>query len=71
MIEAKCNKGICEISMSGNLSELSADTITIVHLVFKSIFDSNTLSAMLFRNYIEENIDHAFIMCDEDKEDVE
>lgn len=64
MVELKCNRGNTETTLHGDIAEIGADMLTLLHVVFRRIFEDNTMGAMTFRACIEANIEDAFTLTD-------
>lgn len=62
MIDIKCDHGDIEAEINGDVAELSADMLTMIHSVYSRLFEESTLNAMLFRACMEERIQDAFII---------
>lgn len=60
MIKASCNKGEMELNLNGDLSELYADTLTILNTIYTALADDNLVCATLYRDMIENSISSAF-----------
>ena len=69
MIKASCDKGDMEITLNGDLSELYADTLTILNTIYTTLADDNLMCATLYRDLIERSISSAFIYNDNREED--
>lgn len=56
MLEVSTVGGNTDIAIHGTLSELAADTLTVIKAVHKELFDENPIDAVLFRKMITRAI---------------
>lgn len=61
MIKAECNKGDMEISLGGDVIELSADMCTILCRVYNMLYEQNTIQATFFRDCVENAINNNMV----------
>ena len=66
MVDLKCDHGDVNITINGDVAELGADVLTILHVMFRRIFSESTFEAMLFRTMIEDSLEEAFKLSDEE-----
>lgn len=69
MIKASCDKGMISISANGSTVELCADMMTILCSIYNSLFEQNTLNAIMFRDYIESHISNAFELLEDESDE--
>lgn len=66
MIEVKCNRGEMSLHMNGDVSELCADLMCIIHSVYFAISEEDMIEGLMLRAVIEEHIKDVMSLDNED-----
>lgn len=67
MLNFKCNKGEGEISAVGNIEELMADTMTMIHTLYNDLMSHSEEHGEMFKKAMIERIEMAFMKPEEIK----
>ena len=62
MIEYRCNQGMEKLKASGSVSELLADTCTLIHAIYSSLSED---AADAFKSGFLDNIEAPFMTTEE------
>lgn len=70
MLEVKCNKGVEELKVTGNIREIHTDVLCVIHSVYEAVRETNVDAAESFKDNLIKNVDVAFKTNEDLKEEL-
>jgi hypothetical protein len=69
MVELKCVKGAVHVQAEGDIAELCADVITMLHAFYTCLYEKSTIEAITFRDVMENELSSIFVIRDKEEEE--
>lgn len=69
MVELKCVKGAVHVQAEGDIAELCADVVTMLHAFYTCLYDRSIIEAIAFRDVVENELPSIFVIRDKEEEE--